>query len=94
MTKPEYSLDRSTRASTNERAASPGARMRRLYFFLASLWGFGTGAIALAAGARLAGVAFGPSRALVLVLAVSLPVALGGGFIAAEAYREARRRLR
>jgi hypothetical protein len=90
----EYSLEGAGHAERNGKSASASARVRRIYFLLASLWGFVTGAIGLAAAAKLGGVEFVLSRKLVLLLAASSPAALLGGYIAAEAYREARRRLR
>lgn len=94
MANREYSLEAADHAGRNGKPASPSARLRRVYFVLASVWGFATGAIGLAAAAKLGGVEFSFSKKVLALLAASAPVALLGGYIAAEAYREARRRLR
>jgi uncharacterized membrane protein YhaH (DUF805 family) len=94
MSDPEYTVEPENRSSANGKTASRGSRTRRAYFLLSALWGFGTGAIALAVGAKLAGSAFGMSAPVLATVAVSVPVALLGGFVAAEAYREARKRSR
>lgn len=94
MANPEYSLDTAGHAGRNGKPASSSAGLRRFYFVLASIWGFATGAIGLAAAAKFGGVEFAVSKRVLALLAASAPVALLGGYIAAEAYREARRRLR
>lgn len=94
MANPEYSLDAAARADGNGRVASASSRLRKAYFLLAALWGFATGAIGLAAAAKLGGAEFALSKKVLVLLAATAPVALLGGYIAAEAYREARRRLR
>jgi hypothetical protein len=94
MANPEYSLDATGRARRDGKQPGSPSRLRRFYFVLASLWGFATGAIGLAAAAKFGGVDFAVSKKVLALLAVSAPVALVGGYIAAEAYREARRRLR
>ncbi len=94
MANGEYSLEGSDHAGRNAKPANSSARLRRFYFFLASIWGFATGAIGLAAAAKLGGIEFALSKKVLAILAAAAPVALLGGYIAAEAYREARRRLR
>lgn len=94
MPNSEYSLESADAGRRDGRAVGSPRRLRRAYFLLASLWGFATGAVALAVAAKLAGNGFSLSGKILVVASVAIPIALLGGFIAAEAYREARQRSR
>jgi hypothetical protein len=68
------------------------SRIRALYFGLASLWGFGTGAGALAIALKASGHDFGLDGALMLAIAIAVLLALLGAGVVAAAYREVARR--
>jgi hypothetical protein len=85
------------RTPRRRRRAAGGAsrrrsRIRLLYFGLASLWGFLTGAGALAIAIKATGQDVGLDRTLVLALALAAPLALLGAGVVAAAYREVARR--
>ena len=68
--------------------------MRLFYFYLAALWGFGTGTAGLAIALSLTGTPVDFNGALMLTLLPFGGFALAGGAIASVAYREARHRRR
>lgn len=91
---PEVESDRRRRrrrSPRHDRRQSSGSRrekLRLLFFSLASVWGFVTGAVAtLASVSAEPRPTVGPSLALVLVGAIV--VAVLGGVVAARAYRNA-----
>lgn len=87
-----------TRESRSERSArrARGVRsMRLFYFYLASMWGFATGAAGYAIARTLTtGEPFAPTMGLLVGLLPFAGFAIAGGAIAAVAYREARHRNR
>ena len=68
--------------------------MRKLYFALASVWGFLIGTAAALGGLAAVGRPLFLDSRVGLVLLVAGVFALLGGFIAAAAYREASNRFR
>ena len=70
---------------------SHASRRRYLYFCLAALWGYGLGALVLAA-AMAHGSRVELDGEIVLWLSLGALLGLAGGGVVAGAYREARRR--
>ncbi len=92
----EYNPDMNSRPdrSAYRGSISPGRRLRRLFFCLASLWGFIVGCAGLAIGLDLRGHQIGAEDPVILLTIVTGAVlAVVGGAILAAAYREARRRI-
>ncbi|MCP3979788.1 MAG: hypothetical protein GY716_10740 [bacterium] len=81
---------RSSGRRRRRRRKSGGRRsLRGIYFGLAALWGFLIGSGAIVAALVLAGQQVRSSPTLAGVLAGGSLLAVGGGGIAARAYREA-----
>lgn len=68
--------------------------LRSVYFSLASVWGFGVGVVSLVAAVTLKGNRVSVGAGELAILGSALALAVAGGFIAAAAYRDARRRSR
>lgn len=94
MDNEEYSPPGRSNVPHDGNATSGSRRLRRFFFALAAMWGFGTGAAGIAAGLRLGGVPFSVDAKLWLALLAAGLVAIVGGIIASEAYRESRQRRR
>jgi len=85
----------------SEYTAGPAARhrsasstRRHLFFALASIWGFIAGVGGLLAAMSAAGRPLHPGLGVTAGLIPAFIVAVAGGFIAAAAYRESKRRSR
>jgi hypothetical protein len=74
--------------SSRHAASRRRRRLRIVYFTLASVWGFMTGTAAILGSLAAAGRPLTLGPRVGTVLAVSIFVALFGGFVAARAYRE------
>jgi hypothetical protein len=74
--------------------ASSATRRRHLFFCLASLWGYLLGVGVLAAAMSRGDVHVNVDSTLALWLLCGSLAGIVGGFVAAGAYREARRRSR
>lgn len=80
---------------SDRKVAPSHRRLRLLYFVIASIWGFLSGAVGVGVALAARGRVVGIEDPVVLVsLAPALGVALMGGAISAAAYRAARRRSR
>ena len=86
--KREYSAESTTRHR------SSSANRRRLFFGLASLWGFIAGVVGLLISMSFAGQPVRPSEAAIPGLIPTAVVAVGGGYVMAAAYNESKRRSR
>lgn len=81
-------------AGASSRHSSASARRRLLFFGLAAVWGFLTGATGLLAAMSVAGQPVQPGLRVISGLVPALLVAIGGGCVMAAAYRESKRRSR
>jgi hypothetical protein len=88
----EYTSDGRASHSHRRRSADRPKRVRAFYFGLASIWGFAVGASTVAAAVRLSGIAVDLDFPALALVGCGVAFAIVGGFLAAEAYREARRR--
>ena len=89
----EYTREaESVRARPRSHTTRAVRSMRLFYFYVASLWGFATGAAGLGVALSLtgSGISIGPS--LLLPLLPFAGFAVMGGAVASLAYREARNR--
>lgn len=66
--------------------------MRAAFFAIASAWGFLAGMVALAMAQRSAGLEVAFDTHTLLFVVPGVVAACGGGWLAAAAYRENRRR--
>lgn len=88
----EYSRDRTPRQARSNGAST--TRLRSIYFVLAALWGFLTGIGAVAAGSHLGGTPLQIGAWTVGVAVPGIALAMLGGIVVGNAYREARERRR
>lgn len=90
----EYSRPGRSNVHQDANTTIGSRRLRRFFFALAAIWGFGAGAAGIAAGLRLGGVPFSVDAKVWLALLAGGLAAVVGGIIASEAYRESRHRRR
>lgn len=77
------------------RAAHVSSRgLRVAYFSVAAVWGFIIGVAGLLVTLQVEGQVVRPGLDAVLYLVLALAIAVGGGFVIAGAYQEAKRRRR
>ena len=91
----EYSAPEPRRRSreSHRRVAPSHRRLRRLYFAIAAIWGFLSGAVGVGAALAVRGRPVGIEDPLVLLaLLPAIALAVAGGVVIAAAYRAARRR--
>ena len=88
---PRPGRGRRPRRSPRRKSGGRG-RLRLFYFAIASIWGCILGAAALAIAAAWSGAAPGLDLPTVVALTGACALSVGGGIVAAKAYREAARR--
>ena len=86
--------DREYTAAPHVRHRSASGTRRLIFFTFASVWGFCVGVTGLLAAMSASGHSVQPDGGSIVGLIPALIVALAGGFVAAAAYKESKRRSR
>ena len=81
---------RNSRQATSDR--NQRRRLQRVYFSLASLWGFLIGTATLLFGFSLSGRQLELNPVAIVAMSAAVVLAVVGGMVASRAYREASRR--
>lgn len=81
-------------AGSTARHRSPSSTRRRIFFGLASIWGFIVGVVGLLVAMGTSGQSLAPDARLAPSLVPALVLAAAGSFVVAAAYNESKRRSR